>query len=230
MRFVRDLIEQWVLDAGAGSRNELPREDLLMATFGVQRAVLRDALTVLADAGVVERRRGSGTSGIGVGPAVMIQPTEHSYGSDVTPGRLAGFSVEVRSWERRSSVTPLVTKFPGDASGFLFIELRSWQHGVPIAVGSHFVRAPECDLLDPDQIDINVYAYLERAGAVLGDTELTLRATLVDALDAEALRLPAGSPVLSGNGRILDSEGAVVSFFSSRSITAYELSPRDRNL
>ncbi len=227
VRFVRDLIEQWVVDAAADSRSELPREDLLMAEFGVQRAVLRDALTILADAGVVERRRGSGTAGIGVGPAVTIRPTEHGYGSDTTPGgRLSGFTVEVRSWERRATGTPLVSVFPPGTPGFLFIELRSWQHGVPIAVGSHFVRAPECDLLDRADVDIDGYAAMERAGAVLGDATLTLRAALVDALDAEALRLPAGSPVLNGSGRILDPAGEVVSFFTSRSITGYDLSPR----
>lgn len=227
VRYVRELVHRWIVEVDPLVSRELPREDLLMSAFGVQRSVVRDALTLLADAGVVERKRGTGTAGLQVSPAFALRATAHGYRPGTVGEGMPQLSLDVLAWERIATPTPLISLFPAASEhGFLYVELLSWSHGVPLAIGSHVVRAPECDLLDRGSVELNWYDYLTSAGAILGESDLTMRAEAADAADAIALRVPAGAPVLTARGRILDKRGDVVSFFSSRSTTAYTVSPR----
>jgi GntR family transcriptional regulator len=69
---VRDLLREYLLRDGPRRGERLPYEHDLVRELGCSRNVLREALALLVDDGLIQRERGRGTHVVTTGPAISI--------------------------------------------------------------------------------------------------------------------------------------------------------------
>jgi GntR family transcriptional regulator len=69
---VRDLLREYLLRDGPRPGGRLPHEHDLVRELGCSRNVLREALALLVDDGLIQRERGRGTHVVTTGPAISI--------------------------------------------------------------------------------------------------------------------------------------------------------------
>ncbi len=206
---LRDEIAEGIYPRGA----KLPTEAALALRFGVNRHTVRRALASLGEAGLLHARRGSGVF-------VAARPAEYALGRRVrfhqnlvasgrTPDR------RITRLETRSAAVAEVEALrlmPGDEVHV--IEGVSLADGQPIAAfRSVFPAARFPGLLSAMEGQASVTAALAACGLtdyVRAETRLT--ATLADPVQAVALQIGSGGPVLRSVAVNVDVAGVPVEF------------------
>lgn len=198
-RRVANVLRGQVLD-GAFPTGALPDERALIAGFGVSRNTVREALGLLRDEGLVERRRGVGTVVTGRayehpldGLAGLAEVLQH-HGSVVN---------EVR--EARTVRAPLAVArrlgLPEHAETVYLERLRSMD-GVPLSLDSTYllpeIGRPLLELGRETLEHRDVFDLIEtEAGSPLGGAEISVQAVTADPATRAVLAMPdAGGAVL----------------------------------
>jgi GntR family phosphonate transport system transcriptional regulator len=193
--------------------DKLPTEAELADRFGVNRHTVRQGLANLAEAGIVHARRGSGVF-------VAARPTDYALGQRVrfhqnvtASGRTPSRRI-TRLETRPASVAEAAAL--GLASGDVVhvIDGISLADGQPLAIfSSIFPAARLPELLTA----MDAYNSVTAALATCGVTDYTrsetrLTAKLADGLQALALQIQAGAPILQSVALNVDAAGRPIEY------------------
>lgn len=207
---VRDLLRSLILCGhfSAGDKS-LPNETALMFEYGVSRNVVREALGLLRDEGLVRRLQGAGTF-------VVLSKIRHPFGH--THGIWPDQSDTLRSGRIRScelitaphSVASHLDLPPGDPC--LVIESRVSIGSDPFSTTTSYVAPDLVAGLQSLPFNGDFYEFLEAAGCELGVTELSIEAVTADHLVANELQVSVGAPVFLMERRISLADGQPVEY------------------
>ncbi|MGD9889456.1 MAG: phosphonate metabolism transcriptional regulator PhnF [Halothiobacillaceae bacterium] len=173
----------------------LPSEMILAARFGVNRHTIRHAVDLLIEAGLVERRHGSGTFVLGMIDYAINAKTRFT---------------EQLSASGMSTDTEILNHIIAPASAgvarrlnlrenedVVFIETRRRADGLPFCLVSHFFSAKEFDEPLSHYTGGSLHSFLaDRLNLKLRRTESLITSTLPQGDDAQLLSMPNNSPVL----------------------------------
>jgi GntR family phosphonate transport system transcriptional regulator len=193
--------------------DKLPTEAELADRFGVNRHTVRQGLASLAEAGIVHARRGSGVF-------VAARPTDYALGQRVrfhqnvtASGRTPSRRI-TRLETRPASVAEAAAL--GLASGDLVhvIDGISLADGQPLAIFSSTFPAARLPRL---LTAMDAYNSVTAALATCGVTDYTrsetrLTAKLADGLQALALQIQAGAPILQSVALNVDAAGRPIEY------------------
>ncbi|WP_328460456.1 GntR family transcriptional regulator [Streptomyces sp. NBC_00448] len=195
-RQVADVLRQQAA-AGLFPTGLLPEERLLVADFGVSRNTVREALRILADEGLVQRRRGVGTVLVGrkvehpLGRMTGLAETLHQLGTVDNHLRAAGSVLPPAAVARRL----------GTPRGQPVVRLERLRHldGVPLSLDLTYLPADiGTPLLELDLAGRDVFALIEEtAGVRLSTATLTVQAVNADPRTAEVLDTSPGAALFA---------------------------------
>lgn len=190
----------------------LPSEAVLCRQYRVSRITLRRALAHLQQAGLIERRQGSGTFvrrvtplqiGFEMGGAIR-DFTEFTFGTRpktlefeyrAPPVRIrALFDADIG--ERMQRIVRLRSR--GRAP---LAQIETW---VPVSVGERYTAD------DTDRVPLT--QLMERAGTILTSGRFTIGTTLADPMMADRLHTEVGAPLLKFSRVMYDQHGHVAQY------------------
>jgi len=208
-RIVRDSIRSSVVE-GAWPGRALPSDEELGRQFGVGRNVVREALQLLVDEGLLTRQQGLGTY-----PSGRVLLHETAALRSLYENSDATFSHgEIRHQLLRWAeipASPLHAASLELAPGASVIHYeRLTTSAAPLIFWSTVVRADvglERPAAPGEYTPDGFYAYLEKSGLSLGAGIVRTSAVRADRGVAELLQVDLGSPVLLQHRRLLLSDG-----------------------
>ena len=191
----------------------IPGEMQLAQRFDVSRITARRALTELAIAGLVTRKRGRGTIVIATPPLPSIPSSVEGWlenarqMADATTVRLLSFNYLPVSAAVASAMGIETGKVVQRAVRVRMIGGRPFSYldtCVPEHIGRRYDRS---ELGAMSLLDL-----LENAGVHVASAQQTISAVAADAEVAAALSIYAGAPLLAVSRVVLDRTGEVVEF------------------
>lgn len=209
----RKIADALLADIGAGRYEVgamLPAEAELCEQFHASRFTIREALRWLADHGVIDRRRGSGTRVISDAPpetfvyrfasvAEMLKYPADTWRENLYRGHIHADP------ELADKINCPIGKEWYRISGLR----RSDGSDLPISWSDIFVL-PEFAAILQDETDtrVPVYEQIERAtGTRIADAEIRIYASAIEGKLARMLEVTEGAPALSIIRRYLDDRG-----------------------
>ncbi len=193
--------------------DKLPTEAELSLRFGVNRHTIRRALKDLADTGTVHARRGSGVF-------VACEPLDYAIGRRVRFSQNLAASGRVGSSQRTRCETVMADARDAQALGLALgapvhiIEGISLSDGHPIATSRAVFPAERLpDFLTAIEAHSSITAALSACGVsdyTRASTRLT--AKLATSVQAAALRIPEGAPILRSDAVNIDAHGVPIEF------------------
>ncbi|WP_326674323.1 MULTISPECIES: GntR family transcriptional regulator [unclassified Streptomyces] len=212
-RRVADVLRQRIVE-GDYESGTLPDERVLGRSLGATRNVVRAALDLLRDEGLVTRRRGIGTlvtarkAGHGLGRLTGLAEELTPYGTVTN---------EVREARLVQHAPPAVAErlMLPDGSAAVYIERLRHLDGSPLSLDSTWL-APDIGgpLLGLDLAWRDLFALIEEnSGVRLGSAEITVHAVTAEPDTAQLLGIPNGSALFAidrltrlADGRPVDLE------------------------
>ncbi|MEU1335348.1 GntR family transcriptional regulator [Streptomyces sp. NPDC005865] len=183
--------------SGAFDSDVLPDERVLIADFAVSRNTVREALGVLRDEGVVERRQGVGT-------VIVRRPYEHTLERLTGLAETLGTHGEVVNQVRVADVV----RPPGEVARKLrvpeggrvvYIERLRLLDGVPLSLDLTYLAADIGEpLLTADLAGRDLFGLIEQStGEPLGSASVTVHAVGGDPHTCALLDIPPGSALFT---------------------------------
>ena len=202
---IADYLRGLISNSAPGDR--LPSDAELCERFSVSRMTARQAVTVLVNEHLVERKRGSGT--------YVTQPrVPRALGSPLSfseSTRLRG--MEPSSRVLRAGPTALQ---PDDAEALgieitstaIVLERLRLADGIPMAVEHAVIPAADANILDEDLTTGSLHAAFERNGRIPTRAHAEVGARMATKRERDLLELPSNAIVLSEVRTIFDQSGA----------------------
>ncbi|MDI6411751.1 GntR family transcriptional regulator [Streptomyces albus] len=198
-RRVASVLRRQVLE-GAFGTGVLPDERALIAEFAVSRNTVREALALLRDEGLVQRRRGVGTVVVGrayehpLGELAGLAEVLQHHGSVVNQVREARRVRAPQAVARRLGL--------GERGEAVYLERLRSLDGVPLSLDATYLLpeigepllALERGVLEHQDVFQLIGTV---AGAALGGAEVSVQAVTADAATCAVLGLPEGGAVLA---------------------------------
>jgi len=210
-RRVRDLLRSTIVNDEIGEVGVLPSEGQLIDSFSTSRQVVRDALTMLSDEGLVRRSRGSGT----LSTASMIR---HDFRF------LHGPQTHATNTRRRvllceeQPAPPVVAQRLGLAPDGRcgVVETVTYLDGEPLDVATIYV--PPTFLTSVKELDRSAewFSLYDLAGVQLGSTDHTIEAVIADELVAALLNVDSGHPLMLLERLVHDHHGRPLEYGFTR--------------
>ncbi|MGB5187823.1 MAG: GntR family transcriptional regulator [Acidimicrobiia bacterium] len=202
---IADYLRELVASAEPGER--LPSDAELCERFGVSRMTARQAVMVLANEHLLERKRGSGTfvSGRRV-PRALGSPLSFSESM-----RLRGRAPSSRVLRAGpAEITVDVAAEFGIAAGApaILLERLRLADGIPMAIEHAVIPADNSGLLDEDLTSGSLHAAFERAGRVPTRALAEVGARMATKRERDLLELPSNGIILTEVRTIFDQRGA----------------------
>ncbi|MGV9414905.1 GntR family transcriptional regulator [Nocardia sp. NPDC003693] len=212
-RRVRDILRARIRSGVYGDR-PLPAESQLAADFGTSRNIVRDALALLRDEGLIDRVPGAGT---------FVVATTTVQGLD----RLRGLAESFETGSSRITnlvllaeivpATPIVAERLELEPGTPVVALERVRHldGEPLSLDASYLPADiGTPLLSMDLAGRDVFGLVEtELGLPLGSAAVAIEAVTADRTVADLLAIRTGSPLLllerlthTDSGRPVDLE------------------------
>lgn len=212
-----DLLRVSLTDRPANDTTaRLADEAVLMREYRASRDVIRAALALLADEGIIERRRGRGTLVVGDPRTVDGSlPDGDSLAEHVGDIDMAA---EVLSWDRAPAPSVVAARLDDVVGGddVLCMTYVLHAHGRPMGVITNHLRAPESDGLEVASFTGDFYALLDGHGVDVASHDIDLSAHPAAPWVADTLHVAPGSPVQVFEQTIRDASGARVDFAIGR--------------
>ncbi|WP_104177068.1 GntR family transcriptional regulator [Cryobacterium sp. Y50] len=207
---LRSELQQLIL-AGMPAHTALPSERDLMTTYGVSRMTVREALTRLVDDGLIYRVHGAG-SFVADAAKITKSLTLTSFSEDIRSRRMepGSISASLTRVEADVNLASILRISPGAA--VVHLERVRTADGVPMCLERVWIPGdvlPEDFSLDTTP---SVYDYLDSIGRAPEIATQTIQATVLDAVQAALLDVPAQSPAMSVTRVTADGEGREVEF------------------
>ena len=211
-RQIADLLRSQIATGQPAVGELMPTEIDLCTNYGVSRHTAREALRILTEDGLVERRQGHGTRVLKREPhrfqrSVSSIPDLLQYGAstrlDITTAKTIPATTQIAAWLQCSVATKCI---------HLHGVRSERQEKSPFCV-SDIYRIATNDALTKRFVNARgaVYAIIdELASEHIGRVEQRMQATRLDATSAKELGLKADSPTLLIVRRYFDREGALI--------------------
>lgn len=183
---------------------QLPPELELAQTHAVSRHTARDAIRLLTEAGLIERRRGAGTTVIAAAsPQAYVQPLG---GVDELLHYAHTARLKLLAQEERGLTAAEALRIGGDTERtWLVVDGLRVADALPLALSRIYVPQPS---LAPGQ---SVHALLdERFGAAAGRIDQEITAEILSLADAKVLKADTGSAALRTLRRYHDDEALIL--------------------
>jgi len=173
----------------------LPSELTLAALFGVNRHTIRHAVDLLIEAGLVERRHGSGTFVLGQIDYAINAKTR--FTEQLTSGGM-NTDTEILNHIIAPASAGVARRLQlSEGQDVVFIETRRRVDGIPFVLVSHFFPAKLYDEPLSHYTGGSLHGFLlNHLNLSLRRTESLVTATLPQGDDAQLLSMPANNPVL----------------------------------
>ncbi len=190
----------------------LPTEHALTEQYGVSRHTVREALRLLAEAGLIARRRGAGT---------VVVASEARAGFAQRLGSVDDLMQYTRAArlkpirQHTGPLDPAVARAFGVAPGSDYLHvhgLRGQPDRAPLALTDMYIRsdlAPPVDVFVELNGGVTEWMATER-GAPTARIEQTISGGLLTDTEAEALDAEAGTAVLRTMRRYYDKGGRII--------------------
>lgn len=209
-RRVRDLLRAAVIheEYPAGA---LPGETELMLSFSASRQVIRDALALLRDEGLVKRVQGTGTFSVA---SKVRHSFNHLHGPlperEVVTQRVLDVS--------REAASPRVAQQLGITRGARcgVVEYLTFVGDEPYCACTAYVPLALLPVVERGQPVGEWYSLYEAAGHELGFTDNAVEAIVADDLVACLLDVPPGSPLMMFERVIRDRAGRPLEYAFAR--------------
>lgn len=207
------ILREQILAGRFGPKSRLPTEAEISAGYSVSRITAKRALDELAAEGLVERRRGRGTSVVGL---VAEAPVEANISGLIENLLMVGLETKVDILEFGYAAPPPAArkalKLPAGEEAQRAVRVRR-HAGVPLSFSTSWVPA---DLgrkfTAKDLARKPLLALLEQAGCLIGSADQTVSATLAEPAVARALDVRVGSALLSVVRTVFDQRGRPVEY------------------
>lgn len=211
-RLVAEVLRQQIA-AGAFASGVLPDERSLIADFGATRNAVREALRMLCEEGLLERRRGIGTVvvarsyGHGLGRLAGLAETLHEHGTIRNEVR------EARTVRAPGAVSARLG-LP-DGAEVVYLERLRHLNARPLSLDlTYLVPDIGTPLLAADLVNRDVFGLIEeQTGVPLRAADVTIQAVTADDHTAAALDAAPGTALLAierlshlSDGRPVDLE------------------------
>lgn len=204
---VRDILRA-ALVQGRFAAEALPSEGELQRMFGASRTVVRRALGLLKDEGVILRRRGSGTF---TGPKKTPQLDDGFRGLGDADSRSSNVVAGREIIEAPALIAPYL-EVP-DGAPILYLRRKTVSaDGVVVAMFTSYLRLPLAEpLLDADaDLSGEYYSTVERLlGRRIQEDDAVLEALPADELTAGEMQVTAGTALLHRQ-RVLRLDGGEI--------------------
>ncbi|MCP2267458.1 GntR family transcriptional regulator [Promicromonospora thailandica] len=189
---------------------QVPTEAELQERYGVSRSVVRQALAALEQEGLVERRRGRGTTVRERGELHRLVQRVPGLSTQVEDG---GVHVDTQVLELGPEPASEATRALGTDTVLRLRRLRG-TGGEPLAVIETWLPADLADLTADELTDTSLHATIRhRFGTRIVAGQRQVRAVGADTETAELLRVAVGAPVLLLEGTSTDGAGRPVEVF-----------------
>jgi GntR family transcriptional regulator len=205
---VRDVLRQ-DLETLSADTGVLPDERLLALQLGTSRNAVREALNLLRDEGLVERRQGRGT-------LVIAPPVLAGSGSHGLVNRLDGGRERVQYeplWHYEVPATGTVARrlCLGVGDPVLVLERLTIVDGVRTCLWTTYLRPEDGRKVAATSSGGDGFQLIEQAlGISLARVEMSVEAVLADESVADLLDVRVGQPLLRFERVVLDSAGETV--------------------
>jgi len=208
---VREALKQRITEDALPPGAMLPTEEELQSTFGVSRSVVRQALGDLADAGLVERRRGRGS--------VVSAPGEHRRRLQEAGGLHrqvldSGHSMATRVLDLQAVTAPVDAQRALDTRDAWQLERVRSVDGEPSVFMRTWVPREVAPRLTADELGGgSLLALLRGLGHAPVGGQRHVQAVPAEADVAQHLGIGAGAPVLLLTGETRDRAGRCLEWF-----------------
>ena len=205
------LLREQIVSGAYGDDALLPTEFSLARTYGVSRITAKRALDELKAEGLVERRRGRGTS---VAKRVESRPVDANLSGLIENLLMMGLETAVEILAFDYVVPPETVRAALElASGVdvqRAVRVRRLD-GIPLSYTvSHVPAELGRSYQRVDLAKAPLLALLERAGVLIGSADQTITATLAGPEVATALEVQVGSALLAITRTVFDQNGRAV--------------------
>jgi GntR family transcriptional regulator len=209
---LRDLLRSAVMAGMYG--DGMPSEAALMVAHQATRGVVRGALELLRQEGVVERVRGQGTFVVSERVANNLLEMSGVQDPTSTTGIL-GDAPLISLIDRQEISLPeqIAGRLRAPAgSPCLRLEFLAINRGRVSAIGTNYLLYPEAERLASCAINSTLYTTFQHAGISVGGCELQISAVNTDELIAPFLGIAVGTAILCLEQVILDEDGRPYDF------------------
>lgn len=202
---IADYLRELVAQARPGQR--LPSDAELCERFGVSRMTARQAVAILANEHLLERKAGSGTyaSGRRV-PRALGSPL--SFSESTRMRGLDPSSRVLRAGPARLTADDAAALGVDIESPAIVLERLRLADDVPMAVEQAVIPAGDSGLLDEDLTSGSLHAAFEKAGRIPTRAHAEVGARMATKRERNLLELPANGIVLTEVRTIFDQNGA----------------------
>lgn len=202
---IADYLRELVANAEPGER--LPSDAELCERFGVSRMTARQAVMVLANEHLLERKRGSGTFVSGrrvpraLGSPLSFSESMRLRGMVPSSRVLRAGPVEITA--EIAAVFGIATSVPA-----IVLERLRLADDIPMAIEHAVIPASNSGLLDEDLTSGSLHAAFERAGRVPTRALAEVGARMATKRERDLLELPASGIILTEVRTIFDQNDA----------------------
>jgi len=202
---IGEYLRSLIAEADPGDR--LPSDAELCERFHVSRMTARQAVTMLANEGLLERKRGSGTF-------VSTRRVPRALGSPLSFSE----SMRIRGMEPSSRVlragSVILTPADADALGIdiaspaLVLERIRLADAIPMAIERAVIPADDPEILDEDLTSESLHEIFERRGRVPTRALAEVGARNATKRERDLLEMPGQGVILTEVRTIFDQHGA----------------------
>ena len=185
-----------------------------MSEYSAPRDAVREALSLLADEGLVLRRRGLGTIATDESFDINVQlPADGAPLSSQFGGR-DRLTVRLLEWTWIPAPAAVAQRLDEVAEGddCLCIDYVLHRNGAPVCVITNYLRHQEAASLTPADFLDDFYAMLLGAGSSIVSEDIVLQPRLADAEVADLLEIAVGDAVMWMDQVIRDDQGRAIDF------------------
>ncbi|GAA1530014.1 GntR family transcriptional regulator [Nocardioides humi] len=216
VRRLRDLLRVTLADAAHDVRPErrLGGEAELMSEFAAPRDAVREALSLLADEGLVSRRRGLGTFCTDESFDINVQLPAHGTPMATQFGGRDRLTIRLLEWSWLPAPSAVAQRLDGvgDGDDCLCIDYVLLRNDTPACVITNYLRRQEAASLTPADFVDDFYAMLSGTGSTIASEDIVLQPRLADPEVADLLGIAAGDPVMWMDQVIRDDRGQAIDF------------------
>ncbi|KRF21133.1 hypothetical protein ASG90_01625 [Nocardioides sp. Soil797] len=213
---MRDLLRVTLADSQGDMFPEgrMAGEAELMGEFTAPRDAVREALSLLADEGLVKRRRGMGTFrtddsfSINVGLPPDGEPLVTQFDDH---DRL---SLRLLEWVWVPAPAAVVQRLDGVVEGddCLCIDYVLLRNDSPVCVITNYLRRQEGRSLSPADFAEDFYSMLDRSGSSIQSQDIVLQPRLADTEVSALLDIEVGDAIMWMEQVIRDVNGVAIDF------------------
>ena len=189
---------------------QIPTVDTLAAEFGVARATIRQALSILESDGLIARHRAKGTF-------VTFRPQEALWCQVETnwAGLLnarEGATIEVLTRSQTTDVQGLIHSIGEKAPSYLHLRRRHWRNDAPFMIGEVYIDSRLESRISEEALQTKTSMRLiaDVAGVEVTDARQTLTIGTADGEVAQLLDIALNAPVAVVHRSAVDADGTVV--------------------